>query len=64
MTQQPNSRVQHKPIIETVINTAAIAQTSFRVMQVTLGNLIGYLAIAVGVGLEVFKYWGRKKEYW
>ena len=54
----------NKPMIETLINTAAIALTSFGVLQITLGDFKGYIAIVAAVGLEFFKYWGRKKEYW
>lgn len=58
---------QHKPTIETMINTAAIALTSMGTIWLTQsdGNLLrGILLIGIGMGLEFYKYWGRKKEYW
>ncbi len=54
----------HKPIIETLINTAALALTSFGIVSITRGNWKGYIAIAFGMVLEFGKYWGRKEEYW
>ena len=59
MSQQTN-----KPIIETIINTAAIALTAYGTLQITTGIPWGYLAVAVGVGLELLKYYGRNKKYW
>lgn len=54
-----------KPIMESMINTSAIAVTSYGVLQVTaFGNPYGLLYIAVGIGLETYKYWGRNKKYW
>ena len=55
---------EHKPVIETVINMAAIALTSYGVVQITTGNLTGYAPIIFAVGLEWFKYWGRNKDLW
>ena len=54
----------NKPVIETIINTAAIALTAYGVSQITTGSINGYLAIGVGVGLELLKYYGRNKKYW
>ncbi len=60
----------HKPVIETMINTAALAMTSFGVVLLTTdyegwGCMArGLCLILVGAGLEFFKYWGRKSEYW
>lgn len=54
----------HRPVIETLINTVAIAFTAYGVTQVTSGELLGYLAVGAGVGLELIKYWGRKNGYW
>ena len=54
----------HKPIIETIINTAALAIVSYGVIQITTGNSWGYIAVAFGMTLEFFKYWGRKQEFW
>lgn len=61
---------EHKPVIETLINTTALALTSFGVIQITAaGNgtalfLRGFFCILLGAGLEFFKYWGRKYGYW
>jgi len=58
-------QIQHRPTIETVINMAAMSLTAFGVAQVTINaNPNGYVAIVVAVGLEFFKYWGRKRTYW
>ena len=54
---------ENKPLVESLINTVAMALTAYGVVRVTTGNVDGYLSIAVGVGLEWFKYWGRRK-YW
>jgi hypothetical protein len=59
-----------KPVIETMINTAALALTSFGVITLTSINctwelfLKGSLLIFMGAGLEFYKYWGRKNKYW
>ena len=56
---------EHKPVIETLINTAAIALTSFGVLQITTGQQVqGYIAVVFGVALELIKYYGRNKNYW
>ena len=56
----------NKPIIETLINTSALALTSYAVLQITTNNMVwyGYAALVIGIGLEFVKYWGRKKQYW
>lgn len=60
----------NKPVIETIINTTALALTSFGVIQLTnTGSCVslvlrGFCCILLGAGLEFFKYWGRKKDYW
>ena len=53
----------NKPIIETIINSVALALTSLGVVQITNKDYLGFVCIFFGVGLEFFKYWGRKK-YW
>ena len=57
----------HKPIIETLINTSALALTatgtSWVVNGITHGGL-GFCLILFGASLEFFKYWGRKNKYW
>jgi hypothetical protein len=57
---------KHKPIIETMINTSALALTSFGVMCITSNSeaIQGYLALLMGMGLEFFKYYGRKIQLW
>lgn len=55
---------EHKPIIETIINTVALALTALGVQQITALNWKGYVAISFGMGLEFLKYWGRKENYW
>lgn len=54
----------NKPIIETLINTSALALTSYGVLRITTQDWTGYMALSFGVGLEWFKYWGRNKDYW
>ncbi len=56
--------IKHKPLIETLINTAAIAVSGMGVMNLRDGNYIGFAMIVFGAGLEFFKYWGRKNNYW
>lgn len=55
---------QNKPMIETMINTAALALTPLGVLQITSGNPWGYVMVVFGVTLEFIKYWGRKQNYW
>jgi len=55
---------KHKPTIETIVNTTAIALTTFGVNEIMRGNLQGYFMVLFGAGLEFFKYWGRKKRFW
>lgn len=57
----------HKATIETLINTAALALTSFAVLQLTTndGNFLkGLILLLVGMSLEFVKYWGRSKKLW
>jgi hypothetical protein len=53
-----------KEIIETLINSVAVILTGFGSQAVVSGNLLGYLAISFGVGLEYIKYKGRKMKLW
>jgi len=62
MTQK--KKQDHKPVIETLINSAALALFAFGTGAVLLGDLKGYIAMAFGMIIEFFKYWGRKKEFW
>ena len=61
---------KHKPIIETLINTAALAMTSFAIYTLTQASdgweqwIKGLLLLIVGMGLEFWKYIGRKKKLW
>ena len=57
----------NRPVIETMINTAALAMTVFGIQQITSGSQnfpFGYLALFSGFGLEYFKYHGRQKNLW
>ena len=54
----------HKATIETMINTAAIALTSFGTFEITKGNYFGFVVIMFAMGLEYFKYKGRKNRLW
>ena len=54
----------NKPIIETIINTSALALTSYGIAIILQGELIGYISLFVGMCLEFIKYYGRKKKYW
>ena len=55
---------KNKPIIETIINSVALATTALGVVEITNGKAYGFICVLFGVGLEFFKYWGRKEEYW
>jgi len=54
----------NKPIIETLTNTAALALTSFGILEIQRGRFFGFLCLIFGAGLEFFKYWGRSKNLW
>ena len=48
-------------IIETIINTTALALTSYGTFEVTTkSNYWGLMAISFGMLLEFIKYYGRK----
>lgn len=55
---------RHKPTIETIINTSALALTSYGVLNITQGDFKGYIALCFGMMLEFWKYWGRKNKMW
>ena len=57
-------KVIHKPIIETIINTSAIALSAMGVLQLQQGNYMGFVVIVFAAGIEFFKYWGRKNDFW
>jgi len=48
----------NKPVIETMINSAALALTSIGVVWLTNSQYMGFCLIGFAVGLEFFKYWG------
>lgn len=54
----------HKPIIETMINTSALALSGMGVINVQKGDYLGLVLIAFAAGIEYFKYYGRSKELW
>ena len=53
----------NKPVIESVINNVAMALTAYGIVVITTGSMLGYIPIAFSIGIEWFKYWGRRK-YW
>ena len=61
---------KHKPIIETIINTTALALSAFAVTQLTNNytSMIDFwkclILLLVAMGLEYFKYIGRQKQLW
>lgn len=55
---------EHKPTIETIVNTTALALTAWGVIDIQQGRYNGYFALVFGMSLEYFKYWGRKKKLW
>tara|TARA_Y100000310_G_C20701853_1_gene830737 strand:+ start:8648 stop:8839 length:192 start_codon:yes stop_codon:yes gene_type:complete len=63
MTKQIKHQ-ENKPVIESMINTAAIGLTAYGTIQITTGHPIGIIYVLFGVGLETYKYWGRNKGYW
>ena len=54
----------NKPIIETLVNTAALALTTFGVAEIMKQNYYGFLCLSFGMGLEFFKYMGRQHKLW
>jgi hypothetical protein len=57
-------KIANKPTIETLINTAAIALTTFGVTQIIARDWYGFIVILFGMGLEFLKYKGRMKKLW
>lgn len=58
--------VSNKPIIETIINTAALAISAFGV-NLVIQDICwwkGLLFITFASTLEYFKYFGRQKKLW
>ena len=58
------TKKDHKPIIETMINTCALALTASGTTFLMNNDWWGYCLISFGAGLEYFKYWGRNKKLW
>ena len=54
----------NRPVIETMINTAALALTASGVVMIQGRDLFGFGCVIFGAGLEYFKYWGRSKNLW
>ena len=54
---------QNKPGIEALINQAAFVLTASGVAMLLSQNLFGFGLILFSLGIEWFKYWGRRK-YW
>ena len=55
---------ENKEVIETIINTAAIALTAAGTQQAISGKAWGILLIIVAMLLEFIKYYGRNKQFW
>ncbi|KKK76611.1 hypothetical protein LCGC14_2861900 [marine sediment metagenome] len=55
---------QNRPIIETIINTCALALTASGTTMLMAKEWWGFLLISFGAGLEYYKYWGRNKKLW
>jgi hypothetical protein len=53
-----------KPVIETMVNTCALALTSFGTIEITKANVYGFICILFGMSLEWFKYFGRHRKWW
>ena len=54
----------NKPIIETMINTAALAVTAFGTNLLLQKDYWGFILILFGMSLEFIKYYGRKRKLW
>lgn len=54
----------HKATIETLINTVAIALTTYGVTAIINRDYYGFIVILFGMGLEFLKYYGRHKKLW
>ena len=59
------AKKQHKPTIETMINTTALALTAAGTnILISKQDYWGFLLVLFGAGHEFFKYWGRNQKYW
>lgn len=54
----------HKPTIETIVNTAALALTATGTNMLLNKEVFGFGLILFGMCLEFFKYYGRSKDLW
>ena len=54
---------ENKPFIESLINTAAMTLMAAGVAMMLAEKLFGFLLVLSGLGIEWFKYWGRR-TYW
>ncbi len=54
---------KNKPVIEATINQVAFVLTSAGVVMLVAENNFGFALILFSLGIEWFKYWGRRK-YW
>ncbi len=54
----------NKPIIEAIINTAALAIAASGVVMIQAKEVFGFVLILFALGIEWFKYWGRKENFW
>lgn len=59
-----NKKGTHRPTIETIVNTAALALTAFGTNLILTKDYYGFIVIIFGMSLEFFKYWGRSKNLW
>lgn len=55
---------QHKPTIETMINTTAILLTGAGGTMLVARDWFGIILVLLGFSLEFLKYWGRQKKLW
>ena len=58
------TKQQPKPVMDTMINSAALALSALGVVWITDGRYMGFALIGFAVGIEFFKYWGRNKQLW
>ena len=64
MVKKKEVIIGNKPIIETIINTAALAMTAAGTNMLLAKDNYGFALIIFGAGLEFYKYWGRKRKLW
>lgn len=59
-----NKQQTSRPVIETLINTAAIALSALGIVKVQAGDYLGLLLILFAMLIEFVKYYGRNNSYW